>query len=106
MFAAGSLLSPVLEGENGYSLRVGIGPTAGFVQHSHTDGSLPLVALAPDSYGTNDDDNVEFLMGGTPTPIPRRNCLSTSACVILSKAGNEPSDESVTNEKGRARALP
>jgi hypothetical protein len=62
-----------LQGSNGYNLIVGIG-YYGCVQHSPGNGDLPyLVALARNP---NDDDSfMEFLCGGTPTPIARRFLL-------------------------------
>jgi hypothetical protein len=65
-----------LVGENGYDLLVGVG-TKGFVQYSRTDGDPPyLVAVAPDAAGREEhEDEIEFVMGGTATPIPFRNCM-------------------------------
>ena len=63
-----------LLGENGFKLTLGIGKDIGFVQHSPADGDIPyLVAVAPQKYC--EQEYVEFLVGGTPTPIPQRFCL-------------------------------
>jgi hypothetical protein len=63
-----------LVGENGYMLTVGIGKDVGCVQHSPSDGDVPyLMAVAPGDHRKG--EYVEFLMGNTPTPFPRRNCL-------------------------------
>lgn len=65
-----------LVGENGYDLLVGIG-ARGFAQYSRTDGSPPyLVAVAPSEAGREESaDEIEFVMGGTATPIPIHNCM-------------------------------
>ena len=40
------------------------------------NGDLPyLLTLASDHNGPADEDYVEFLFGGTLTPIPSRNCI-------------------------------
>ena len=63
-----------LENENGCVLTLGIGKDVGFVQHSPSTGDIPyLVALATSTCCGHED--VEFLVGDTPTPIPRRFCL-------------------------------
>jgi hypothetical protein len=62
-----------LQGENGFCLIVGIGKV-GFVQYARCDGSPPyLVAIADGK--ESQDGYSEFLCGGTPTPIPNRNCM-------------------------------
>jgi hypothetical protein len=61
-------------GDNGYKLMLGIGKYIGSVQHSPSDGDVPyIVAVEPGHHG--EQDYVEFLIGNTPTHIPRRNCL-------------------------------
>jgi Immunity protein Imm1 len=63
-----------LEGENGYKLMLGIGKDVGCVQYSPIDGDIPyLMALAPGNH--YEGEYIEFLMGNTPSSIPRRNCL-------------------------------
>jgi hypothetical protein len=61
-----------LLGENDYKLTLGIGKHVGFVQHGRSDGDTPyLVAVSPSEY----EVDAEFLVGDTPSPIPRRFCL-------------------------------
>jgi hypothetical protein len=63
-----------LFGDNGYSLMVGIGGTIGCVQYSRSDGNSPyLVAVAPNQ--TPEDGDIEFLCGGTATPVSKRYIL-------------------------------
>lgn len=64
-----------LVGENSFNLLLGVGRTIGCVQYSPGDGSTPyLMAVAT---GEQDSDGyVEFLTADTPTPVPRRYCLS------------------------------
>jgi Immunity protein Imm1 len=62
-----------LVGENGYYLLVGVG-TVGFVQYSARDGNPPyLVAVSPNSEAG--ESEVEFMLGGTPTPVITRYCM-------------------------------
>jgi len=61
-----------LAGDNGFKLIIGIGGPWGCVQFSSIDGNPPyLIAMRKDEKGTDalDVDEVEFLAGGTPTPI-------------------------------------
>jgi hypothetical protein len=63
-----------LLGDNGYSLTVGIGGTVGCVQYSRSDGSsVYLVAMA--SNATPAEGEIEFLCGGTLTPVAIRYIL-------------------------------
>jgi hypothetical protein len=63
-----------LRDDSGVMLTVGISSECGCVQHSRTSGEPPYVmAVAGDA--VSDDEYVEFLGGGTPTPISRRYCL-------------------------------
>jgi hypothetical protein len=83
-----------LKGENGFTLDICLAREFGSVQHSTSSGDTPyLMAVAPGSspilstgvvgpYAlacTADEKNgaetPEFLVGGTPTPIPTRYCL-------------------------------
>jgi hypothetical protein len=60
-----------LLGENGHNLLVGIGGATGCVQYSRDDGRPPyLMALGRDQASSG--EYLEFLMGNTPTPVPRR----------------------------------
>jgi hypothetical protein len=63
-----------LVGENGYKLKMGIGPGVACVQHGPSDGDTPyLMAVGPQKHC--DQEYVEFLLGDTPTPIAQRFCL-------------------------------
>ena len=63
-----------LFGENGYNLLVGIGGTIGCVQYSRSDGkSAYLVAVSPEPLA--EKGYVEFMIGGTATPISMRYIL-------------------------------
>jgi hypothetical protein len=62
-----------LIGENGFHLHVGIG-TLGHAQYSRSDGSPPyLMAVAPRP--KQEEEDTEFALGGTPTPISNRYCM-------------------------------
>jgi hypothetical protein len=64
-----------LIGEHGYALMMGIGRTLGCVQHSREDGEPPyLLATTPDAKRSGNGE-IEFVMGGTATPIRKRYCL-------------------------------
>jgi len=65
-----------LVGENGYNLLIGVG-SKGCTQYSRSNGVPPyLVAVAPDSTCLQEqEDEIEFVMGGTATPVPIRNCM-------------------------------
>jgi hypothetical protein len=64
-----------LVGDNGTTLTVGIGGDNGCVQHARGDGTPPyLMALMPPE-GQSVLHEMEFLVGGTPTPIEGRYCL-------------------------------
>jgi hypothetical protein len=59
-----------LRGENGYMLQIGIARAEGCVQHSPVNGDVPYMMALASNRGNGDD--VEFALGGTPTPISRR----------------------------------
>jgi Immunity protein Imm1 len=62
-----------LVGAQGNKLLVGLAGTIGCVQHSHSSGRIPyLMARQPES---NPNGHIEFLIGGTGTPVPRRFCM-------------------------------
>lgn len=66
-----------LVGDNGYCLLVGIGRD-GCVEYSRCDGEPPyLGAVASNKERAR--GHIEFLMGGTPTPISKRNCMPFDA---------------------------
>ena len=63
-----------LRGDTHFKLTIGIARDRGFAQHSSCDGSPPyLVALATEPAANR--DVIEFLTGGTLTPIDRRFIL-------------------------------
>jgi RHS repeat-associated protein len=63
-----------LIGTNGRKLLLGLGSADGCVQFSSTDGAPPyLMALQKGPKPEEGEQN--FLMGDTPTPVPRRYCL-------------------------------
>jgi hypothetical protein len=62
-----------LIGENGGRLLLGLGSSDGCAQFSSTDGEPPYmmaVGNKPEEEGEQD-----FLIGNTPSPVPRRYCL-------------------------------
>jgi hypothetical protein len=60
-----------ISGDNGFNLIVGIDRDAGCVQHSASNGMPPyLMALSDDE--DNDQREMNFLVGGTATPIDGR----------------------------------
>ena len=64
-----------LQGDNGFQLIFGIGDDFGCVEYERIDGELPyLMAVSAQRPMKNGD--VEFLMGGTATPISARFILS------------------------------
>ena len=66
-----------LVADNGHKVVFGAGGGIGFVQHSPSDGDPPFrMAIAKKNHCER--DYVEFLVGGTATPIAQRYCLSAS----------------------------
>jgi len=62
-----------LVGENGFQLTIGVGKI-GCVHYSRCDGSPPyLMAVA--RRNVLEADEPEFMLGGTPTPIPAHFCM-------------------------------
>lgn len=65
-----------LVGVNGYMLTVGIGGDRGCVQYSPSDGTPPyLMAVSPAEPEPNIEE-MEFVVGGTATPIDARYCFA------------------------------
>jgi hypothetical protein len=62
-----------LRGENGFMLTVGVAADCGTVQYSPSEGLPPYLMARGDE--TDESEFMEFLAGGTPTPIPKRFCL-------------------------------
>ena len=63
-----------LRGSSGSMLTVGYATDYGFVQCSPDTGLPPYLVAVADGCA-NDAEAVEFLAGGTPTPIPLRFCM-------------------------------
>jgi hypothetical protein len=62
-----------LEADSG-TLLVGVGRELGCIQFTPKNGGPPYLMATTGSMD-NGDEYVEFLSGGTPSPIPRRYCL-------------------------------
>jgi hypothetical protein len=60
------------------SLLVGIGRELGCVQFTPGGGGPPYLVASTGSTECS-EEYVDFLSGGTPSPIPRRNCLAWAA---------------------------
>jgi hypothetical protein len=71
-----------LAGDNGFTLTIGWSPSLGCVQYAPGDGQPPYwVAIGdPDA---DADEHVNFLAGGTQTPIPRRSCMPVEKVVQI-----------------------
>ncbi|MFE0759012.1 hypothetical protein ACFW16_33950 [Inquilinus sp. NPDC058860] len=67
-----------LIGENGYNLLIGLSKDRGCAQHSRADGELPYL-MAVSNQKAISDECFEFLLGGTPTPVPSRYCMPIDA---------------------------
>jgi len=63
-----------LLGENGYRLTVGIAPTFGCAQYSHSEGDSPYLVTV-DEHATPDDGCKGFLYQNTLTEVLTRRCL-------------------------------
>jgi hypothetical protein len=62
-----------LVGENGFHLHVGVG-RLGHAQYSRPDGEPPYLLAVAARPGRR-HEHIEFLLGGTPTPISKRYCM-------------------------------
>lgn len=60
-----------LTADNGHNLMIGIEGDFGFAQHSSNDG-LPPYMMAVSRSGASTEDEIEFVVGGTLTPIDGR----------------------------------
>jgi hypothetical protein len=63
-----------LLGQNGQKILLGIGGPKGCVQHSNIDGSPPYL-MAVSENPEHQGEHVDFLIGGTSTPVPSRYCI-------------------------------
>lgn len=64
-----------LVGDNGFKLLLGIGAPESCVQFSSTDGSPPYLMAVDPGRGSNPVGEVEYLIGDTATPVPKRFVL-------------------------------
>jgi hypothetical protein len=84
-----------LIGENGHSLTIGYCDSVGAVQHAASDGRPPYL-MAVNEESLDDEAVVEFLAGGTPTPIPGRFCLPVPRVSTIAQefiaTGQRPGD--------------
>ena len=62
-----------LTGENGFELDVGVG-NRGCVQFGRSDG-LPPYLMAVSPFPERPEEETEFLMSGTPTPVSNAYCM-------------------------------
>jgi hypothetical protein len=65
-----------LVGDNGFTLLVGIGGETGCVQHSPDDGAPPYLMAVDPTASESTVKEMDFLVGGTATPIRGRYCLA------------------------------
>ena len=80
-----------LRGENGYDLMIGIG-SLGHAQYSRADGDPPyLMALANKPSARR---SVEFLLGGTATPIKARFCMPFEEIIDIARYFQETGERS------------
>lgn len=64
-----------LESGHGSRLTVGLGGPIACAQHSPASGDPPYLVAIGNPASTNIKDEVTFLCGGTPTPVPNRRCI-------------------------------
>jgi Immunity protein Imm1 len=64
-----------LIGDNGFTLTVGLGGEIGCVQHAPSDGTPPYLMAVDSTKVEPNAGDMEFVVGGTATPIDRRYCL-------------------------------
>ncbi len=69
----------LLIGDNGMTLTLGYSDECGTVQHGTSDGAPPYLMAVNEVVADDDEEYVEFLAGGTPTPIPKKYCLPVNA---------------------------
>jgi hypothetical protein len=66
-----------LHSDEGSTLTIGLGMELACVQHTGVGGDPPYL-IALNQSAADDGGLVEFLAGGTPTPIPRNYCFPIS----------------------------
>ena len=65
-----------LQGDNGYTLAIGLASDIGSVEHSRSDGDPPyMVTVNPGVVADTADSYMPFLCGGTETPVATRHCV-------------------------------
>jgi hypothetical protein len=68
-----------LNADGGDTLTVGLASDVGCVQHTGSEGSPPYLMAVNEVVADDDQEFVEFLAGGTPTPMPKKYCLPVNA---------------------------
>lgn len=71
-----------LIGENGFKLLLGVGSPSSCVQFSPADGSTPYLMAASDKI-TDEEGEIEFLIGDTASPVPGRYLLPYDTMVDI-----------------------
>lgn len=67
-----------LVGDNGFTLTVGVEDDTGCVQHAPSDGTPPYLMAVGSTEMEQNGGDMEFVVGGTATPIDRRYRLAFS----------------------------
>ena len=67
----------------GERLMIGAGAPVSFVQYTGKDGIPPYLCAVANPMTRNDD--VEFLIGDTPTPIPAQFCIPFEGALEIAK---------------------
>jgi hypothetical protein len=73
-----------LSGDNGFSLTIGWSSSLGFVQYARSDGRPPYWVAVGDR-DADPEEHVDFLSGGTRTPIPRRFCMPVDSAMGIAR---------------------
>ena len=73
-----------LIGDNGFKLLLGLGQKVGFAQFSSSDDEPPYLVAISDASAPAEGD-VDFFIGGTATPMPRRLCLPISVIAEIAE---------------------
>jgi len=89
-----------IDSDNGFKLLVGIGGNWSCIQHSSAGGSPPYLMAVPGEPPLGAQD-MEFLIGNTPTPVSRRYILGAELAekVISYFVGTGKKSESVEWEE-------
>ncbi len=72
-----------LRSDDGPTLTVGLAREWGCVQYGRSDGEPPYLVACGATGGTS---SIEFLAGGTPTPVAARHCLARGELLELLRA--------------------